>query len=62
MNAPNTLHRRVFLMFTTVQKREAWELIALKFPGRECRELVWERSPDAVTWIKCADTLTLNTA
>jgi phosphatidylinositol kinase/protein kinase (PI-3 family) len=51
-----------FDALTTFQKREAWELIAPKFPATEFRELLWERSPDAVTWVKCVDTFTLSTA
>jgi phosphatidylinositol kinase/protein kinase (PI-3 family) len=39
-----------------------WELVAPKCPATEFRELLWERSPDAVTWVKVVDTFTLSTA
>ena len=45
-----------------LQKLEVWEVISSICPANELREIIYERAPDAVTWIKCVDTFVLSTA
>ncbi|KAH0792269.1 PIKK family atypical protein kinase [Histomonas meleagridis] len=49
-------------VLTCLQKIELWDVVSPKCPANELRETLWERAPDAVTWIKCVDTFTLSTA
>jgi phosphatidylinositol kinase/protein kinase (PI-3 family) len=51
-----------FDCLTTLQKRELWDFIAPKCLAVELRELLWERAPDAVTWLKGEETFVLSTA
>lgn len=44
------------------QKIEMWEEISPRHHAFELRDTIWERTPDAVTWLKTIETFVLSTA
>ena len=51
-----------FDYLNSLQKHEVWDLIAPKCPATEFRDIIWERTKDAVSWLRYIDSFVLSTA